>query len=122
MKNHSSSSCALTSTIKMDIIKESGAAQKTLYDLRKFNEGIRGERQQHALLYYKRITKYTQRQMRGLIQNNKNNDNKLTESTLEVNNPMPEQELSKTIAKMKELCTHRFIVMKKRRQIETTDP
>jgi len=73
----------------MDIIKESGAAQKTLYDLRKFNEGIKAERQQHAVLYYKRITKYTQRQMRGFIQNNKNSDNKITDSIVELN-PLPD--------------------------------
>jgi hypothetical protein len=61
MKNHSGSSMCVLSTIKMDVIKESGAAQKTLSDLRKFNEGIKTERQQHAALYYKRVTKYTQR-------------------------------------------------------------
>ena len=44
MKNHSGSSMCVLSTIKMDIIKESGAAQKTLGDLRKFNEGIKTER------------------------------------------------------------------------------
>ena len=120
MKNHSSSSNALIATVKLDIIKESGAAQKTLYDLRKFNEGIKTERMQHAVLYYKRITKYTQRQMRGLIQRD-DNTKKLTDSVIELN-PLPDQELSKTIVRMKELCTHRFIVMKKRRNVETTDP
>jgi hypothetical protein len=33
-----------------------------------------------------------------------------------------EQETVKTINKMKEICTHRFIVMKKRRKLENTEP
>ncbi len=59
LKNHSSSTCTLISTVKLDVIKESGAAQKTLADLRKYNEGIKAERLQHAVMYYKRVTKYT---------------------------------------------------------------
>jgi len=49
------------STIKLDLIKESANALKVLKDLRQFNEGIKTERHQHSLLYYKRITKLTQR-------------------------------------------------------------
>jgi hypothetical protein len=114
LKNHAGSSTCVLSNIKMDVIKESGAAQKTLFDLRKFNEGIRTERQMHSVLYYKRVTKYTQRQMRNLL----NDKNSATEPPAVVT----EQETVKTINKMKEICTHRFIVMKKRRKLENTEP
>ncbi len=55
------------STVKLDLIKESPPAMKALKDLRMFNEGIKTERQQHSLNYYKRITKLTQRQMRNIL-------------------------------------------------------
>jgi hypothetical protein len=55
------------STVKLDLIKDSVPAMKALKDLRAFNEGIKTERHQHSLLYYKRITKLTQRQMRNIL-------------------------------------------------------
>ena len=55
------------STVKLDLIKDSVPAMKALKDLRAFNESIKTERHQHSLLYYKRITKLTQRQMRNIL-------------------------------------------------------